>query len=133
MKYVLFLGDGMADRPIAELDGKTPLEAAKHPAMDQMARDGILGMAQTVPAGMPAGSDVANMAALGYDPAQYYSGRSPFEALNMGVELNPEDVTYRCNLVTLSEERHVADARMLDYSAGEIDSESARELITAMQ
>lgn len=133
MKYVIFLGDGMADLPVPALGGKTPLEAAAHPAMDRMARDGLLGLARTVPPHLPVGSDIANLAVLGYDPQRYYSGRSPFEAISMGVELAPEDVTYRCNLVTVSNAAHIADARMLDYSAGEIDSGSARPLIRAMQ
>lgn len=133
MKYVIFLGDGMADLPVPALGGKTPLEEANHPAMDRMAQNGLLGLARTVPSDMPVGSDIANLAVLGYDPKRYYSGRSPFEAISMGVELAPEDVTYRCNLVTVSGAAHIADAAMLDYSAGEIDSDSARPLIAAMQ
>ncbi len=129
MKHVVFLGDGMADCPLDALAGRTPLDAAEHPAMDAIARRGTLGLARTVPDGMPAGSDVANLSVLGYDPALYYSGRSPFEALAMGIGLAPEDVTYRCNLVTLSESAALEDARMLDYSAGEIDTETARENI----
>ncbi len=133
MKFVVFLGDGMADLPIAELNGKTPLEAAEHPTMDFLAQNGKMGLAKTVPAGMPAGSDVANLSVLGYDPAKYYSGRSPFEALSMGIELNPEDVTYRCNLVRLSEESRLEDATMIDYSSGEIETDDARVNIEALQ
>ncbi|MEG1810367.1 MAG: cofactor-independent phosphoglycerate mutase [Clostridia bacterium] len=132
MKYVVFLGDGMADYPIAALDGKTPLEAAKHPAMDELARRGTLGLARTIPNGMPKGSDVANLSVMGYDPKSCYSGRSPFEAVNIGVQLDATDVTYRCNLVTLSGSEHVENAVMADYSAGEISSDEAAQLIELM-
>ncbi len=133
MKYVIFLGDGMADLPVEELNNLTPLDFASHPGMDLIAQKGRFGMTRTIPPGMPAGSDVANMSVLGYDPRLYYSGRSPFEALSIGIDLRPEDVTYRCNLVTLSEENRMADATMIDYSAGEIDSETARASIAWMQ
>jgi 2,3-bisphosphoglycerate-independent phosphoglycerate mutase len=133
MKYVVFLGDGMADLPVEELNNLTPLDCASHPGMDLIAQKGRFGMTQTIPQGMPAGSDVANMSVLGYDPRIYYSGRSPFEALSIGIDLKPEDVTYRCNLVTLSEESQMEDATMIDYSAGEIDSDTARENIVWMQ
>lgn len=133
MKYVVFLGDGMADLPVPALGGKTPLEAANHPAMDRIARYGKLGLAKTVPDGLPAGSDVANLSVLGYDPKKYYSGRSPFEALSMGIDLNPEDVTYRCNLVSLSEAANLADATMIDYSSDELETEAGRENIRMLQ
>lgn len=130
MKYIVMLGDGMADRPIPALGGRTPLEAAYKPNMDALARRGSCGMARTVPEGMPPQSDSANLAVLGYDPQVYYSGRSPLEAVSMGVELNRGDVAIRCNLVTLSEEEERYEQRtMLDYSAGEISTEEARELI----
>ena len=129
MKYVVFLGDGMADRPIASLGNLTPLGAAKHPWMDRLASNGLFGLASTIPAGMTPGSDTANLAVLGYDPKVYYSGRSPLEAASIGVDLRPDDVTYRCNLVTLAGASRVPDTVMLDYSAGEIATEDARALI----
>jgi len=133
MKYVVFLGDGMADRPFAGLDNKTPLEVAEHPSMDEIANKGMCGLMKTVPDGMPAGSDTANLSVFGYDPKVYYTGRSPLEAASLGIELAPEDVTYRCNLVTLSRADNIEDATMIDYSAGEIDSESGKKIIEAMQ
>lgn len=133
MKCVVFLGDGMADEPIAELGGKTPLEAAKHPNMDKIATNGVMGMSITVPDGMAPGSDVANISMIGVDPKTCYTGRSPLEAVSIGVKLGENDVTYRCNLVTLSGETELLDKTMLDYSAGEISSEEAAELIDTMQ
>lgn len=127
MKYVVLIGDGMADRPIAELGGKTPLQAASTPNMDRLASIGLCGMANTVPSGYDPGSDVANMSVLGYDPAEYYSGRAPLEAASMGVELSPEDVAFRCNLVTLRHEG--GKAYMQDYSAGHITSAEAAPVI----
>ncbi len=132
MKYIVFLGDGMADYPIAELGGLTPLGKAVHPALDRMACCGEFGLAATIPKGMPKSSDVANLAVMGYNPAEYYSGRSPFEALSIGVSLSPADVTYRCNLVTLSGASSPKAAVMDDYSAGEISSDEAAELIAIM-
>ena len=131
MKYVILLGDGMSDEMIAELGNRTPLQAAKTPNMDFMARRGLLGLAQTVPAGYPPGSDVANLSMFGYDPTKCYTGRSPLEAASMGVELGPEDVAFRVNLVHL-------DARggrliMDDYSAGHISTADGRELIEELQ
>lgn len=133
MKYVVFLGDGMADRPCPWLDNKTPLEASCHPALDRMAKNGLFGLAKTVPDGMPAGSDTANLSVFGYDPRVCYTGRSPLEAVSMGIELGSNDVAYRCNLVTLSEADDIENATMLDYSAGEIDSQSAAQLIEEAQ
>ncbi|MBR3865444.1 MAG: phosphoglycerate mutase, partial [Clostridia bacterium] len=133
MKYVVFLGDGMADLPYAGLDNKTPLEVAKHPNLDKLAREGYFGLARTVPEGMPAGSDTANLSVFGYDPEIYYSGRSPLEAVSLGIDLDQRDVTYRCNTVTLSEADSIEDAVMLDYSAGEIESELSKQLIEAAQ
>jgi len=132
MKYVVFLGDGMADIAIPELSNRTPLEAANHPAMDELARKGIFGMAKTIPDGMEAGSDTANLSVFGYDPKIYYSGRSPLEAVNMGIDLSPDDVTYRCNTVTLSKAEKLEDAVMLDYSAGDIENEDSHAIINSI-
>ncbi|MBQ9534487.1 MAG: cofactor-independent phosphoglycerate mutase [Clostridia bacterium] len=132
MKYAVFLGDGMADLPLRELGGKTPLDAAVHPAMDALAREGLFGTTRTVPEGMAPGSDTANLSVFGYDPARYYSGRSPLEAVSMGIRLEPEDAAYRCNTVTLSEADALEDAVMLDYSAGEIESEDSAEIIKSI-
>jgi 2,3-bisphosphoglycerate-independent phosphoglycerate mutase len=104
MKYLILLGDGMADFKNAELDCTTPLQFARTPHMDLLASKGVIGTASTVPPGYPPGSDVANLSVMGYDPAEYYTGRSPLEAVSMGVELEPDDVAFRCNLVTLSDE-----------------------------
>jgi 2,3-bisphosphoglycerate-independent phosphoglycerate mutase len=119
----------MADWAVESLGEKTPLEAAHHPYMDKFARDGEFGLVRTVPDGMKPGSDTANLSVFGYDPKRYYSGRSPLEAASLGIDLVGTDVTYRCNLVTLSNEANLADTTMLDYSAGEISTEEARELI----
>ena len=134
MKYIILLGDGMADRPHAGLGGKTCLQSAKTPNLDQLASRGIVGMVQTVPPGFPPGSDVANLTVMGYDPRQYYSGRSPLEAASIGVELGPDDVAFRCNLVTLRVTGgKSAGARrkavMEDFSAGHISTQEARLLI----
>ena len=126
-KRVLLVPDGMADEPQAALGGRTPLEAAATPVMDDLARGGICGLAQTVPDGMPPGSDVANLAVLGYDPAAVFSGRSPLEAASIGVELGPDDVAYRLNLVT------VAGGLMKDNTAGHIANDDARRCIEALQ
>lgn len=123
MKYVVLLCDGMADYSLNELDGLTPLQTAHTPNMDYIARDGACGQAVTVPSGMPPGSDVANLSILGYDPAQYYSGRGPLEAASMGVELGPGDIAFRCNIITEK------DGIIEDYSAGHISTDEARELI----
>lgn len=129
MKYIVMLGDGMADYPIEALGGRTPLMAANKPNIDRMARHGELGMVKTVPAGMKPGSDVANLAAMGYDPVTCYTGRSPLEAVSIGIEMSDTDVAFRCNLVTLTEEEDYADKTMADYSSGEITTEEAAELI----
>jgi 2,3-bisphosphoglycerate-independent phosphoglycerate mutase len=126
-KRVLLVPDGMADEPQAALGGRTPLEAAETPAMDALARGGVCGMARLVPEGMPPGSDVANLAVLGYDPAACFTGRSPLEAAGMGVELGPDDVSYRLNLVT------VAGGLMRDNTAGHIGSDEARRCVEALQ
>lgn len=129
MKYVVILGDGMADYPQAVLGGKTPLELAKKPNIDSLCAKGEIGLVKTVPDGMKPGSDVANLSVLGYNPKECYSGRSPLEAASIGIELKETDVTARANLVTLSNEEKFEDKTMVDYSAGEISTEEARELI----
>ncbi len=129
MKYIVVLGDGMADRPLASLGGRTPLETAVKPNMDFLAKNGAAGMAHMIPKGMPLGSDVANMSVMGYAPSKYYSGRSPLEAVSMGVKLLPDDVAMRCNLVSVSDEAEYADKTMIDYSSEEITTEEAAELI----
>ncbi len=134
MKYVIILGDGMADRPLEELQGMTPLEYAKTPNMDALAAAGEVGMVHTIPEGMSPGSDTANLSVLGYDPRVYYSGRSPLEALSIGVDMKPTDVSLRCNLVTLSEEEeNYEDKRILDHSAGEISTSDAALLLEAVK
>ena len=129
MKYVVIVGDGMADLPLAELGGKTPLQKARTPNMDKLAREGRIGRVRTVPEDMPPGSDVANLSILGYDPGEYYSGRAPLEAASIGIELEADDVAYRCNLVTLKYNREKSRAIMEDYSSGHITTEEARGLI----
>ena len=129
MKLAVILGDGMADWPVEALGGKTPLEVANHPFMDKFAQDGAFGLVKTVPDGMKPGSDTANLSVFGYDPVHYYSGRSPLEAASLDIDLADTDVTYRCNLVTLTQEADIADTTMVDYSAGEISTEEARELV----
>ncbi len=134
MKYVIVLGDGMADRPIDELGGMTPLEYAQTPQMDALAAAGEIGMVHTIPEGMSPGSDTANLSVLGYDPKIYYSGRSPLEALSIGVDMKPTDVSLRCNIVTLSEkEEDFEDKKILDHSSGEISTEEAAILIDAVK
>ena len=123
MKYVVLLCDGMADYSLDELDGKTPLQFAHTPNMDYIAREGVCGQAVTIPPDMPPGSDVANLSILGYDPAKYYSGRGPLEAASMGVELGPDDIAFRCNIITEK------DGIIEDYSAGHISTDEAGELI----
>ena len=133
MKYIVVLGDGMADYAVSEFDGKTVLDVANKPNMDYMAQNGELGMVKTVADGMKPGSDVANLSVMGYNTKECYSGRSPLEAASIGVELKDTDVTFRTNLVTLSDEENYEDKTMLDYSAGEITTEEARELMEAIQ
>lgn len=134
MKYVIVLGDGMADRPIEELGGMTPLEYAQTPQMDALAQAGEIGMVHTIPDGMSPGSDTANLSVLGYDPKVYYSGRSPLEALSIGVDMKPTDVSLRCNIVTLSEEEDkYEDKKILDHSSGEISTEEAAILLEAVK
>lgn len=132
MKYVVMLGDGMADYPIEALGGKTPLQVAKKPHIDRLAACGELGMVKTVPEGMKPGSDVANLSAMGYDPLECYTGRSPLEAVSIGIEMSDTDVAFRCNLVTLSDEPDYEQKTMVDYSSDEITSAEAAELIAAV-
>ncbi|MEJ2689160.1 MAG: cofactor-independent phosphoglycerate mutase [Deltaproteobacteria bacterium] len=131
MKYVILVGDGMGDLPIAELGNKTPLEAAATPAMDTLAKRGVLYSVATVPSGMPPGSDVANLSLLGYLPAKIYSGRAPLEAASMGVSLAADEVAFRCNLVTLAQQAG-GSLTMVDYSAGHISTAEAADLIEAL-
>lgn len=132
MKYIVILGDGMADYPVDYFDGKTILEVANKPTIDYMSKHGELGMCKTVQDGMKPGSDVANLSVMGYDTKKCYTGRSPLEAASIGVEMRDDDVTFRTNLVTLSDEENYADKTMLDYSAGEITTEESTKLIEAL-
>jgi 2,3-bisphosphoglycerate-independent phosphoglycerate mutase len=134
MKYVVVLGDGMADRPIAELGDQTPLAYAETPTMDQLAAVSEIGMVHTIPDGMKPGSDTANLSVLGYNPRIYYSGRSPLEALSIGVDMKDTDIALRCNLVTLSEEEENYEDRMIiDHSSGEISTADAAVLLDAVR
>ena len=133
MKYIVILGDGMADEPLKELDGKTPLEYAATPAMDTLAEKGEMGLTSMVPMGMKPGSDVANLAVMGYDPLRNYSGRSPLEALSVGVKMEPEDVVFRCNLVTVTEEEMYERKTIVDHSSGEITTQEADALMDAIR
>ena len=133
MKYIVVLGDGMSDEPIAALGGKTPLEAANTPAMDGLASGGEMGMVQNVPGGMSPGSEIANLSVMGYDPLTDFTGRSPLEALSVGVEMEPDDVIFRCNVVTLTEEEPYDEKTILDHSAGEISTADADILMDAIR
>ncbi len=134
MKYVLILGDGMADRPIPELEGKTPLEYAETPTMDELAPRSEIGLVHTVPEGMAPGSDTANMSVCGYDPKVYYTGRSPLEALSIGVAMKETDVAVRTNIVTVSEDDlPYEQKRIIDHSSSEISTEDAAVLMEAVQ
>ncbi len=133
MKYVVIIGDGMADRPMDELGGLTLLQKASTPNMDKLARTGAIGMVRTVPVGYHPGSDVANLSILGYDPAKYYTGRAPLEAASIGVALDENDIAYRCNLVTLKFNKDRTRAVMDDYSSGHITTEEAGVLIDALR
>lgn len=134
MKYVIILGDGMADEPIAAIDGQTPLEFAKTPNMDRLAKLSEIGMVHTIPEGMSPGSDTANLSVIGYDPKIYYTGRSPLEALSIGVDMEDTDIALRCNIVTLSEdEENYEDRIILDHSSSEISTEDAAVLLEAVK
>ncbi len=132
MKYIVVLGDGMADYKLDELGGKTPLECANKPCIDYMAKRGETGHVKNVPEALSPGSDVANLAAMGYDPIKYYSGRSPLEAVSVGVDMKDTDIIFRCNLVTVSDEEDYSEKRVIDHSSDEITTEEARELIGAI-
>lgn len=133
MKYVIVLGDGMADEPLEELGGLTCLQYAKTPMMDELAKTAEIGLVKTIPDGMKPGSDTANLSVLGYDPKRYYSGRSPLEALSIGVPMRDEDIALRCNLVTISDEEGTFEEKtILDHSAGEISTEEAAVLLNAV-
>ena len=133
MKYIVVLGDGMADEPIESLGGKTPLEYAHTPAMDALASGGEIGMVQNVPFGMSPGSEIANLSVMGYDPLTDFTGRSPLEALSVGVEMEPDDVIFRCNVVTLTDEDPYAEKTILDHSSGEISTADADILMDAIR
>lgn len=133
MKYAVVLYDGMADYPVEALGGKTPMEVAKKPNFDAMGKLGEVGIVKTVADSLKPGSDVANLSVMGYDPTKSYTGRSPLEAVSIGVKLEDTDVTLRCNIVTLSDEENYEDKRMIDYSAGDISSEEAAEIIKTVQ
>ena len=130
MKYLLIHGDGMADWPCEELGGKTPLEAAYKPNMDQIATRGALGLVATIPEGMPSGSDVGTMTMMGYDPRRYHTGRAPIEAASQGIELGPADVVFRMNLVSLKPAPAGGRQVMNDFTAGHITSEEAAQIVT---
>jgi len=134
VKYIIVLGDGMADEPIEVLDGKTPLQVADKKAMDTLAKSAESGLAYMVPEGMSPGSDTANLSVSGYNPKIYYTGRSPLEALSIGVDMKPTDVSLRCNVVTLSEEEETyEDKRVMDHSSSEISTEEAAVLVEALK
>ena len=127
MKYIVLVPDGCADEPLAELDGRTPLETARMPRLAALAARGEVGLADVIPNGLPPGSDVGNLSILGYDPAEYHTGRAPIEAAAMGIDLEPDEVAYRCNLVTIDD-----DNTMVDFAAGHVTSEQSRPIIAAL-
>jgi 2,3-bisphosphoglycerate-independent phosphoglycerate mutase len=129
LKHIVILCDGMSDLPCDELGGETPMSVANKPNMDSIAAVSEVGLVRTVPDSLPPGSDVANLSVLGYDPSMYYTGRSPFEAASMGIEMGADDVAIRCNLVTLSKEAHFQNTKMLSYCGDDIKTEQADEII----
>lgn len=133
MKYIVVLGDGMADEPISSLGDRTPLETAVTPVMDELAERSEIGLVHTIPDGMKPGSDTANLSVMGYDPEKYYTGRSPLEALSIGVPMKDTDVALRCNVVTLSEDEPYEEKTILDHSADEISTEEAAVLLDAVK
>lgn len=134
MKYIVVLGDGMSDEPIESLGGKTPLAYAKTPVMDALSKKSELGLVQTIPEGMKPGSDTANLAVMGYDPRIYYSGRSPLEALSIGVPMKDTDIALRCNIVTISEDEvSFEEKTIIDHSSGEISTEDCAILLEAVK
>ena len=133
MKYAVILYDGMADYPVPALGGKTPMMLAKKPNFDRLAQKAEVGLVRTVAEGLKPGSDVANLSVMGYDPKKYYTGRSPLEAVSIGVKMADDDIALRCNIVTLSDEENYDEKTMVDYSAGDISSEEAAEIIKTVQ
>ena len=134
MKYVVVLGDGMADEKIEALGGKTPLEYADTPTLDKLSAMSEIGMVATIPEGMKPGSDTANLAVLGYNPKKYYTGRSPLEALSIGVDMEDTDIAIRCNIVTVSDDdKPYEEKTIIDHSSGEITTEEAAKLIEAVK
>ncbi len=133
MKYAVILYDGMADLPVDELGGKTPMQAANKPNFDRLASKGEIGLVRTVAEGLKPGSDVANLSVLGYDPKKYYTGRSPLEAVSIGVKMEDTDIALRCNLVSLSDEENYEDKTMVDYSGGDISTPEAAEIIKSVE
>ena len=134
MKYIIVLGDGMADEPIESLGGKTPLACAKTPAMDELSKKGEIGLVHTIPDGMKPGSDTANLSVLGYDPKIYYSGRSPLEALSIGVPMKDTDVALRCNIVTISDDDVPFEEKtIIDHSSSEISTEDCAVLLNEVK
>jgi len=130
MKFCIVIGDGMADHPVPQLGGRTPLQAARIPVMDELAAYGVSGLARTVPEGVPAGSDTAILSICGYDPRRYYTGRAPLEAAGAGVTLEEGDIAYRCNMVTLTDgQTHYEEKRLLSHNGGSIDGESSERLM----
>lgn len=132
-KYVIVLCDGMADMPVKEFKGKTPMMVANKPNMDRLAKLGEVGLIKTVPEGMKPGSDVANLSVLGYNPNEFYTGRSPLEAVSMGIDMLDDDVALRCNLVTLSDDEPYENKTMIDYCAGDISTKEAEEIIKSVE
>ena len=133
MKYVIVLGDGMADYPIEEIGNETVIEHANTPTLDAMAKESEVGLVLTVPEGMSPGSDTANLSVIGYDPKKYYSGRSPLEALSIGVDMKATDIAFRCNIVTVSEEETAYESKtIIDHSSSEISTEDAAVLLKAV-
>src|SRR5579863_4440340 len=127
MKYIILVPDGLADEPLKELSGKTPMEAARTPNMDHLAQKGLSALVQTIPDGMPPGSDIGNLALMGYDPKKNFSGRASLEAANLGIKLRGDEIVFRCNLVTIKNEK------MADYSAGHISTDEAKNLIEHLE
>ena len=134
MKYIIVLGDGMSDEPITSLGGKTPLAYADTPTLDKLSKKSEIGLVQTVPEGMKPGSDTANLAVMGYDPKIYYSGRSPLEALSIGVPMEDDDIAIRCNIITVSEDDvPFEEQRIIDHSSGEISTQDCAQLLEAVR
>lgn len=133
MKYVVILYDGMADYPVEALGGKTPMQKANKPIFDSLAKRGEVGLVRTIGEGLKPGSEIGNLTVMGYDPRKYFTGRSPLEAISIGVKMADDDISLRCNLVTLSDEENYDDKTMVDYSAGDISSEEAAKIIKTVQ